>query len=374
MTQMVMIKNDFLSSFIMKIMIISVPLFIFHFSVFAQDSIHKRNGERLLFPGIFYKPETRLGVGFGELVSFSFNKHDSITRFCKIIASQWVTQNKQLIFTLVPEIYTSGNKYFIYSNCQFWRFPNRFYAIGCNSPNVYEHYNSDFFAFRNIVQRKIGKRIFVGIIQKLKYFNLRRTENGGMLSKGKIPGSQGGMASGAGLTLNYDTRDNIFYPYNGSYHQFQYVNYSSVTGSEYHYNNYFMDMRRFIRTYRYHVLALQLMMEMNAGQNVPFFQMAQIGGGALLRGYFNGRFYDRHAALMQAEYRVPVWRRVGVAGFAGAGEVADKINHYSLLCLKPSAGMGLRFRISDKEKVNARLDYGWGKNTSGLYFEISEAF
>lgn len=343
------------------------------FLTLKKDSLHKRNGERVFFPAIFYKPETRFGIGFGEMVSFKFDRNDSITRPCKAIASQWITQNKQLILTIIPQIYTPGNKYFIYTNCQFWRFPNRFYNIGCNSSDNYESYSADIFELKNIVQRKVGKKMFLGIIQKLKNFDLRETESGGILSKRILTGSTGGIASGAGFIVNYDTRDNIFYPYYGSYNQLQYINYSPVTGSKYNFNNYLMDLRKFIRTWRYQVIALQFTMEVNGG-NTPFFQMAQVGGSNSLRGYYLGRFTDNNAMIFQTEYRVPVWKRFGIVGFGGAGEVADRFSHYNISCLKPSGGAGLRFKISEKEKVNARLDYGWGKNYSGLYVEISEAF
>jgi hypothetical protein len=42
--------------------------------------------------------------------------------------------------------------------------------------------------------------------------------------------------------------------------------------------------------------------------------------------------------------------------------------------LKPSLGSGLRYAIDKKEKLNLRLDVGFGHHSYGLYFNITEAF
>jgi len=54
--------------------------------------------------------------------------------------------------------------------------------------------------------------------------------------------------------------------------------------------------------------------------------------------------------------------------------VAQKMTGFSLNKLKPSYGFGLRFLFSKEEKINLRVDFGFGKNTNGLYFGIEEAF
>ncbi|MGL5399044.1 MAG: BamA/TamA family outer membrane protein, partial [Plesiomonas shigelloides] len=38
----------------------------------------------------------------------------------------------------------------------------------------------------------------------------------------------------------------------------------------------------------------------------------------------------------------------------------------------PNAGVGYRFAF--KPRVNIRLDWGVGRNTSGFYFQVNEAF
>jgi hypothetical protein len=55
------------------------------------------------------------------------------------------------------------------------------------------------------------------------------------------------------------------------------------------------------------------------------------------------------------------------------GEVADRIGCLSAGRLKYSYGFGLRFRLN-REGAKLRLDFAYGKGTSGIYFTAGEAF
>jgi outer membrane translocation and assembly module TamA len=102
----------------------------------------------------------------------------------------------------------------------------------------------------------------------------------------------------------------------------------------------------------------------------------QLGGDQLLRGYYGGRFRDQDLLALQAEYRMPVWWRLGAVGFVAAGQVAPKLDDLGLDRFKPAAGLGLRFLLSPEEGLNIRADYGWGFDveSSGFYLSIGEIF
>jgi hypothetical protein len=94
-----------------------------------------------------------------------------------------------------------------------------------------------------------------------------------------------------------------------------------------------------------------------------------------MRGYFMGRYRDRHYLTAQAEYRRMVWWRLGFAAFAGAGEVfGSEGSDFRLSNLQWSVGGGLRLLFNRAERVNLRVDFGVGKSTTGLYFQLEEAF
>ena len=96
----------------------------------------------------------------------------------------------------------------------------------------------------------------------------------------------------------------------------------------------------------------------------------------LLRGYFAGRYRDRDLLAFQAEYRAPVWWRIGVVAFGAIGQVQHDLNGFRSDQFHPSLGAGLRFALSPQEELNIRADFGRGfdVNSGGFYLSFGEAF
>jgi hemolysin activation/secretion protein len=76
----------------------------------------------------------------------------------------------------------------------------------------------------------------------------------------------------------------------------------------------------------------------------------------------------------QAEYRWRFYKRWGAVAFAGVGQVAENFGDYNTDNLLPSAGIGARFMLSEKNRLNLSVDYAVGKDTSALYFYVAESF
>ena len=94
------------------------------------------------------------------------------------------------------------------------------------------------------------------------------------------------------------------------------------------------------------VLSLRGRVQTTVGDTdvVPYFLMPALGGGSTLRAYSTGRFRDRHALLLQAEWRwTPSRRAVDMALFYDAGKVTDKRSGLDLDGLKSNVGIGIRF-------------------------------
>ena len=122
------------------------------------------------------------------------------------------------------------------------------------------------------------------------------------------------------------------------------------------------------------VWALNGWLVANSG-DVPFQQLAFIGGPKKMRGYFEGRFRDKNLWTLQAEYRMKIRRRFGAVVFAAAGAVGPELHR--LFSQQPHAtfGAGLRFMLSTKDKINLRLDLAG--NDMGAFFPyltVKEAF
>ena len=65
---------------------------------------------------------------------------------------------------------------------------------------------------------------------------------------------------------------------------------------------------------------------------------------------------------------------VGMVGWLGAATVSENWDEPVAHTLKPNAGIGLRIRINQQDKLNLRADYGFGHHQQGLYFDAAEAF
>ncbi|MFC0184813.1 BamA/TamA family outer membrane protein [Pseudarcicella hirudinis] len=193
-----------------------------------------------------------------------------------------------------------------------------------------------------------------------------------LFEKENITGRNGSIVSGFGVSFTWDSRNEAFSPNKGSFAQLKYIDFNKLFGSEYSYWNIVFDARRYIAVNTKHVLALQAFAFFNEG-TVPIRSMALLGGNNNMRGYYDGRFRDKNQVVFQAEYRLPLFWRFGATGFGGLGEVSDRIG--TLNTLHYTYGAGLRFALKPKEKLNIRVDYGFGEGGSnGLYFMIGEAF
>jgi outer membrane protein assembly factor BamA len=97
--------------------------------------------------------------------------------------------------------------------------------------------------------------------------------------------------------------------------------------------------------------------EAGAGQAVPFYMLPSLGGSNSLRGFLDYRFRDQDAMLMDAEYRLPILRRVDAAVFYDAGTVAPTASGLAG-DLKSDYGVGIR--VHSATHVLVRLDVARG--------------
>ena len=107
--------------------------------------------------------------------------------------------------------------------------------------------------------------------------------------------------------------------------------------------------------------------------NPSWHMMAQTGGSHFMRGYYEGRYRDKHMMAAQVELRQHVWRRSGIVVWGGVATVFDRLSDVMMSRLLPNLGAGYRWEF--KKDVNVRLDVGFGKSGQWSFmFGINEAF
>ena len=106
----------------------------------------------------------------------------------------------------------------------------------------------------------------------------------------------------------------------------------------------------------------------------PFYDLCMLGRSRDLRGYPTGQYRDRAMIATQAEWRSEWWWRFGATAFLGAGEVKPDFGALTWKDALPGGGVGLRFTLAQRNHVNLRADYAWGRDSTGLYISVAEAF
>ncbi|WP_017731095.1 BamA/TamA family outer membrane protein [Nafulsella turpanensis] len=357
---------------------------LFPSGIFAQDAgfpadttdaIKEKNGGWVALPVVYYTPETRFGFGALGMRLFSLDAADTSVRTSNVQLYGLYTLNKQLMISPSYTLFFPEEKYILDGNLAYFKFPRYYYGIGNDLPETNEELvDYTLLRLENRLLRKLDRQLFAGIQWNYyKVFNVQQQE-GGLLVSTQPYGWDGYTASGIGAALVYDSRDLVVNPSGGTYLELSSVFNGSITGSQYSFNHYTLDARRYYLLHaNRHILALQAFGSFTTGE-VPFLQLSQLGSATIMRGYYQGRYRDKNLLAAQAEYRLPVWWRIGAAAFAGFGDVAPSLDEFSFSTLKPSYGLGLRFMVNESEKVNIRFDYAWGQETSGFYLEITEAF
>ena len=176
----------------------------------------------------------------------------------------------------------------------------------------------------------------------------------------------------AGLRVQYDTRDNQFYPTEGSLFDIKVDRFTDALGSDFNYTSNSLTYNRYLGLGDRQVLALRGITTFSSG-DAPFFALSRIGGTDL-RGYISGQYMDRMMVAVQGEYRRGLTERFGVVAFAGVGEVAPDVGSLNSKNLLPSIGAGIRYRISKQHPINFRVDVARGNDDTAIYVGVGEAF
>ena len=339
-----------------------------------NDSVKKSN--LLIFPVLAKSIETGWSGGVAGAFTFRLSKKDTVSRTSNLQALGLYSLKKQLVVALNGAQYAHGERYILNEQVSFSSFPDQFWGLGKYTPDsAKEPYSfKQFYTYFHLM-RKLGRRIFVGALFEYQLVDQVKYVAGGAFDKQQVVGRDGYHIAGLGLSFTYDSRNHAFSPDKGGFAQVYFNHFGSYLGSEHRYTNIVLDLRRYISLGNDRVLALQAFSFNNTGNDAPLRSLASLGGANSMRGYYAGRFRDNSLAVLQAEFRFPVYKRFGAVAFGSAGDVGHDYKDYALKDLKYSFGAGLRFALNKSEKLNLRLDYGIGQgNNSGLYFQLGEAF
>lgn len=177
---------------------------------------------------------------------------------------------------------------------------------------------------------------------------------------------------GAGFSAVYDSRDVLTYPYQGLYINLTQCFRPRFMGNDYAFSTTELQVDAYQKVWKGAILAEDFRTMLNFG-NPSWGMMALLGNSNSMRGYYEGRYRDKHKIEAQVELRQHIWKRNSLTVWVGAGTVFSKFSNIRSRHILPNYGLGYRWEF--KKNVNVRLDYGFGKaGQSGFLFSINEAF
>jgi hypothetical protein len=354
-------------------LLLAIPIVTYAQPVATPDSTVYKNKLTAL-PFISSSPETSLMFGVFGVQQFKTDKRDTALRSSSVMASVIYTLENQLSLEVYHTVFTPGEKWLLPGKYFFSSFSEKYWERGLTGPSSDElKAEYRFISGEAALLRRAGQRLYIGPqVRAIRLWDAALYDpEGNLLPDERNYYVRDYTAAGGGVQAVLDRRNSIFFPTRGLYAQlsaFAYPRFLSTTS----FGSVLLDAR----TYRElgsdrSVLAGQANCRLSVHEP-PFKELALVGGSNIMRGYYKGHYRDDNALQVQAEWRRHLSGRWGLSLFAAG---ADLWHGYPLSDqFIWAAGGGLRYNTNKRDKNNIRLDYGFGKGTSGIYLTIGEAF
>lgn len=172
----------------------------------------------------------------------------------------------------------------------------------------------------------------------------------------------------------HDTRDNIFYPTEGTRTSLS-VEYAGL-GGDFDYTKFTGSAQRYYKVGHAQVIALRGSVGY-ANEDLPEAALFEVGGQTSVRGYRDGQFTGNKMVMGTLEYRFPVANKIQGALFTDVGDAwggknwGDWSSIEDDLNLHASVGLGVQMQTP----IGAlRLDYGWGEDGGRVHFNVGGNF
>lgn len=338
------------------------------------NDANKKNNKRFDFSiigGPHYATDTKLGLGLVAAGIYRSDPSDSLLLPSNVsLFGDVSTVGFYLLGVRGTHIFPRDRYRAVYT-LYFYSFPCKFWGMGFDMGDNDDN-KSDMKRWQVHVKGSflwnLGSNLFLGPSLAYDYIIGKDMERPELLA---------GMDRhtdnyGVGFTFMFDNRDNLTFPHRGYFVNLTQMVRPRFLGNDYAFNTTELQMNAYQQPWHGAVLAEDVRSTFNFG-NPSWGMMAQLGGSNAMRGYYEGRYRDKHMIQGTVELRQHVWKRNSVTAWVGAGTVFPKFSQMRSRNILPNFGLGYRWEF--KKNVNVRLDYGFGKSgQSGFLFNINEAF
>ena len=337
----------------------------------ANKTDYSKKFDFSIIGGPHYSTDTKLGLGLVAAGLYKTDRNDTILPPSNMsLFGDVSTVGFYMLGVRGLHIFPH-DRYRLDYTLYFYSFPCKYWGIGYDKGNNdanetemnrWQAQAKASFMFRVAPSTYIGPMLTFDFIEGKDIKNPELLEGMDRITRN----------TGVGLTFVYDSRDVTTNPKRGFYVNLSQCFRPKFMGNDYAFSTTDLRFNAYRRVWKGGIIATDLRSQLNFG-NPSWGMMALLGNSYSMRGYYEGRYRDKHKIEAQVELRQHVWKRNSVVAWVGAGTVFNKFSSMRMGHVLPNFGIGYRWEF--KKDVNVRLDYGFGKSgQSGFIFNINEAF
>lgn len=337
----------------------------------ANKTDYSKKFDFSIIGGPHYSTDTKLGLGLVAAGLYKTDRNDTILPPSNMsLFGDVSTVGFYMLGVRGLHIFPH-DRYRLDYTLYFYSFPCKYWGIGYDKGNNdanetemnrWQAQAKASFMFRVAPSTYIGPMLTFDFIEGKDIKNPELLEGMDRITRN----------TGVGLTFVYDSRDVTTNPKRGFYVNLSQCFRPKFMGNDYAFSTTDLRFNAYRRVWKGGIIATDLRSQLNFG-NPSWGMMALLGNSYSMRGYYEGRYRDKHKIEAQVELRQHVWKRNSVVAWVGAGTMFNKFSSMRMGHVLPNFGIGYRWEF--KKDVNVRLDYGFGKSgQSGFIFNINEAF
>jgi len=375
-----------------------------------SDSLITGQRNTSLLPIIGYGPANGFVVGAAVGMSNLLGQQQN-TQLSSALMSLSLTTEKQIMLCMRSSIYLPGNKWFFGGDWRLLFFAQPTYGLGIYDLNSTASFNIggidvsksrieqpmrfNYIRFYESIQRQVFPHWFAGGGVSIDYHfkiddeTLKLDTPNPVVTSNYFYSKKYGFdpthysTNGLYLEITHDSRDNPINAYRGDYLDLSFRVNEKIFGGSQNSTMLYADLRKYIplkKTKPGLVLAFWTWGTFVTSGNVPYLALPAIGWdtyGRSGRGYVQGRFRGVNMVYGETEFRMPISRNglFGAVAFINGTTADNPTTGQDLFnTIAPGYGVGLRIKMNMKDRTNICIDYGRGRGSSGIYFNIQETF
>ncbi|AQM70037.1 BamA/TamA family outer membrane protein [Vibrio campbellii] len=323
-----------------------------------------------ILPGPFVNPEQGFGIGIaavGLYTPYDWQKGDP---YSTVTVTSYGSTSGSYGLGINNRSYLQGDKVRLLGEAWISHTPGYYWGIGSHAAENDDN-KVQYEGQRLQLSPKIAVEVAPNTYAKLGWqwqsFSKVNGVDGDILPSEVADATSSGVLVG----MEYDTRDFEPNPMRGQFLDIEWIANRDSLGSDEDYDNLVANYRLYQQWSDTTIVAMEVYSQSIFG-DAPWFDYAQLGDDQRMRGYYQGQYRDKHQLSTQVEIRHTIAGRHGVVGWLGAGNIAPTYHDLFESSWLPTVGVGYRFAF--KARINVRVDLGVGKDSTGFYFQINEAF